>query len=81
MANAFLTAVAPATGSGNSVFIVESAPTIICTPDGANTAQEWYILGKDEGVSGDNTIIFAANPIATGQKFNSDISNKNDENL
>ena len=24
------------------------------------TAQEWYILGKDEGVSGDNTIIFAA---------------------
>ena len=45
------------------------------------TAQEWYILGKDTGVSGDNTIIFAANPIATGQKFNSDISNKNDENL
>ena len=45
------------------------------------TAQEWYILGKDEGVSGDNTIIVAASPIATGQKFNSDISNKNDENL
>ena len=45
------------------------------------TAQEWYILGKDEGVSGDNTIIVAANPIARGQKFNSDISNKNDENL
>ena len=40
------------------------------------TAQEWYILGKDEGVSGDNTIIFAANPIATGQKFNSSTSNK-----
>lgn len=35
------------------------------------TAQEWYILGKDTGVSGDNTIIFAASPIATGQKFNS----------
>ena len=45
------------------------------------TAQEWYILGKDTGVSGDNTIIVAASPIATGQKFNSDISNKNDENL
>ena len=45
--------------------------------------QEWYILGKDERVSGgtDNTIIFAASPIARGQKFNSDISNKNDENL
>ena len=37
--------------------------------------QKWYILGKDEGVSGDNTIIFAANPIA-GQKFNSSTSNK-----
>ena len=45
--------------------------------------QEWYILGADSGVSGgkDNTIIFAASPIARGQKFNSDISNKNDENL
>ncbi|MBQ8807416.1 MAG: hypothetical protein IJZ68_13435, partial [Bacteroidaceae bacterium] len=32
-------------------------------------AQEWYILGKDNGVSGDNTIIFAASPIATEQKF------------
>lgn len=30
---------------------------------------------------GDNTIIVAASPIARGQKFNSDISNKNDENL
>ena len=40
------------------------------------TAQEWYILGKDDGVSEDNTIIFAANPIATGQKFNSSTSNK-----
>ena len=45
--------------------------------------QEWYILGADSGVSGgkDNTIIFAASPIATGQKFNSDRSNKNDANL
>ena len=45
------------------------------------TAQEWYILGKDTGVSGDNTIIVAESPIARGQKFNSDISYKNDENL
>ena len=44
-------------------------------PDGT-TPQEWYILGKDSGVSGDNTIIFAANPIARGQKFNSSTSNK-----
>lgn len=47
----------------------------------SSVAQEWYILGRDTGVSGDNTIIFAASPIARGQKFNSDISNKNDENL
>lgn len=47
----------------------------------SSVAQEWYILGKDEVVSGDNTIIFAASPIARGQKFNSDTSNKNDENL
>ena len=25
----------------------------------SNEAQEWYILGKDKGVSGENTIIFA----------------------
>ena len=45
--------------------------------------QEWYILGADSKVSGgtNNTIIVAASPIARGQKFNSDISNKNDENL
>ena len=40
------------------------------------TAQEWYILGKDTGVSGDNTIIVAASPIARGQKFNSDTNSK-----
>ncbi len=46
------------------------------------TAQEWYILGKDEGVSGDNTIIFAASPIATGQKFEDDWqNNKTEQNL
>ena len=35
--------------------------------------QEWYILGADSEVSGgtNNTIIFAASPIATEQKFNS----------
>ena len=39
------------------------------------TAQEWYILGQDNGVSGDNTIIFAASPIATNQIFENDSSN------
>ena len=42
----------------------------------SSVAQEWHILGKDEGVSGDNTIIFAASPIATQQAFEDDDSNK-----
>ena len=42
----------------------------------SSVAQEWHILGKDEGVSGDNTIIFAASPIETEQKFNSNTNNK-----
>ena len=40
------------------------------------TSQQWYILGKDNGVSGDNTIIFAASPIATWKAFSSSTSNK-----
>ena len=48
----------------------------------SGNAQEWYILGKDTSVSGDNTIIFAASPIATGQKFEDDWqSNKTEQNL
>ena len=31
----------------------------------SGNAQDWYILGKDDGVQGDNTIIFAASPMAT----------------
>ena len=48
----------------------------------SGNAQEWYILGKDTSVSGDNTIIFAASPIATGQKFEDDWqNNKTEQNL
>ncbi len=39
-------------------------------------AQEWYVLGKDNDVSGDNVILFAANPIATNQAFSADTGNK-----
>ncbi|MGN0307608.1 MAG: hypothetical protein ACI4DN_05270 [Lachnospiraceae bacterium] len=40
--------------------------------------QEWYILGADSGVTEgtNNTIIFAASLIATGQRFNSSTSTK-----
>ncbi|MDD6042540.1 MAG: DUF6273 domain-containing protein, partial [Eubacteriaceae bacterium] len=40
------------------------------------TPQEWYILGKDDGVTGDNTIIFASDPMGSNSKFNSDTSDK-----
>ncbi len=32
-------------------------------------AQEWYILGSDSGVAGDNTAIFATSSIGTNQMF------------
>lgn len=48
----------------------------------SGTAQQWYILGKDTGVTRDNTIIFAASPIATGQVFENDWqNNKTDTSL
>ena len=40
------------------------------------TPQKWYILGKDSGVTGDNTIIFAEDSIKKGQVFNSDKNDK-----
>ena len=42
----------------------------------SGTAQGWYILGKDNGVQGDNTIIFAASPIATGINFSENLDEK-----
>ncbi|MFR6537633.1 MAG: hypothetical protein ACLUP2_06205 [Lachnospiraceae bacterium] len=48
---------------------------LIFGKNSSDEAQEWYILGKDKGVSGDNTILFAASPIARGQMFNNDRQN------
>ena len=47
----------------------------------SGSAQQWYILGKDRGVLEDNTIIFAASPIARDKKFNSSKNNKKDSRL
>lgn len=47
----------------------------------SGSAQQWYILGKDSGVLEDNTIIFAASPIARDKKFNSSKNNKKDSRL
>ena len=38
--------------------------------------QEWYVLGKDTGVDGENTAIFAASPIAAGVKFEESMDKK-----
>ena len=38
--------------------------------------QEWYVLGKDTGVDGENTAIFAASPIAAGVTFGDSGDNK-----
>ncbi len=44
--------------------------------------QEWYLVGKDEKVSGDNVVIVAANPIKATQVFEDEGKrNKTDENL
>ena len=48
---------------------------IVFGKDSSGNPLEWYILGEDEGVSGDNIAIFAVSPIITEQKFNPDTSN------
>lgn len=59
----------------NSEGIPQNIGKIVFGKDSSGNPLEWYILGKDEGVSGDNTIIFAESPIAT-HEFNLDKSNK-----
>ena len=60
----------------NSKGTAETVGKLVFGKNSSSVAQEWHILGKDEGVSGDNTIIFAASPIATKQAFEDDDSNK-----
>ena len=49
---------------------------IVFGKDSSGNPLEWYILGKDGGISGDNIAIFAASPITTRQVFDSNESNK-----
>ena len=51
--------------SGNATNIGK----LVFGKNSSGSPQEWYILGRDSGVTGDNTIIFAASPIVTGQAF------------
>ena len=45
---------------------------IVFGKDSSGNPMEWYILGSDSGVSGDNTVIFATSPIATNVVFEDD---------
>ena len=60
----------------NSDGTAENIGKLIFGKNSDGDAQEWYILGKDNGVSGDNTIIFAASSIMQKQNFNSSVSEK-----
>ena len=48
---------------------------LIFGKNSSGAAQEWYILGKDTHVDGDNTLIFAASPMASKQVFTDNRSN------
>ena len=48
---------------------------IVFGKNSSGSPQEWYILGSDSGVSGDNTAIFAASPMATQKAFEDDYNN------
>lgn len=63
----------------------ESGNTVGKIDFGRNTDGEnqiWYILGSDEGVAGDNTILFATTPITLDVVFEEDSQNtKTDSSL
>ena len=39
--------------------------------------QTWYVLGADSGIEGDNTVVFAAEPMLVGSQFNRDKQDRN----
>lgn len=75
------------TFSPDSNGTVTNIGKLVFGKNSSGTSQEWYILGNDRAVSGDNTIIFAASPIVTEQVFDGDFyssswkNNKTDKTL
>lgn len=51
-------------------FSPDSSAKLVFGKNDQENAQEWYVLGKDNGVAGDNTVIFATESMKTG-KFDS----------
>ena len=53
----------------NSNVTASNIGKLVFGKNSSGQPQEWYILDKDDGVAGDNTVIFAASPMVTGQIF------------
>ena len=51
-------------------FSPDSSAKLVFGKNDQENAQEWYVLGKDNGVAGDSTVIFATESMKTG-KFDS----------
>lgn len=52
-------------------FSPDNSAKLVFGKNDQGNAQEWYVLGKDDGVAGDNTAIFAAGPIIEHYIFDS----------
>lgn len=60
-------------------FSPDSSAKLVFGKNDQGNAQEWYVLGKDDGVAGDNTVIFAAGSIIEYSKFDTNTSVKSYE--
>lgn len=58
----------------NSSGTCDNIGKLVFGKNSSGGAQEWYILGRDSEVFGYNTVIFAASPMVTGQKFDGKIT-------
>lgn len=60
-------------------FSPDNSAKLVFGKNDQGNAQEWYVLGKDDGVAGDNTVIFAAGSIIEYSKFDTNTSVKSYE--
>lgn len=60
-------------------FSPDNSAKLVFGKNDQGNAQEWYVLGKDDGVAGDNTVIFVTDSIIESYKFDSGTSVKSYE--
>lgn len=56
-------------------FSPDNSAKLVFGKNDQENAQEWYVLGKDNGVAGDNTVIFATESMTTDQFDSNNNSN------